>query len=429
MAQMRMMKQDAGAEVETGHPGLAVHRLVLSYFRNYQNARLELPEGFMGPVVLIGQNGSGKTNLLEALSFLMPGRGMRSAKLSDVCHIGAAMPWAVAARVQGRSDEAQLGTGLDARTMAAIREKQAETSPDDDDNGFDSDSETLSERRVVKINGEAASGPAALSDHMSVTWVTPRMDRLFLEGASVRRRFFDRIVSGLHGDHNRHLNAYEKAMRERMRLISDRYKQPDTAWVSALERRAAAEAVIIVANRLDALAHLRGQIDDHGTGPFPKADLALDGVLEAALSSKPALEVEELFRQILADNRGRDGASGRAHDGPHKSDFTAFHVAKEMPARMCSTGEQKALVLGIVLAAARMERALEGHAPIILLDEVAAHLDQERRAALFDELQELGSQVWLTGTEAALFSPLQGKAAMFNVCNGEISPLAGNLEE
>lgn len=425
MTKSYAMASDAGTDVEMRHPGLAIHRLVLSNFRNYESARLELPEGFTGPVVLVGHNGSGKTNMLEALSFLMPGRGMRSAKLSDITRIGSGLPWAVAAHVFGRDEDAQLGTGLDARVMGQSMGKSYGASSMrriDSDDGLD-DLEPVTERRVVKINGEAASGPAALADHMSVSWVTPRMDRLFVEGATQRRRFFDRIVAGLHVDHNRHLNAYDKALRERMRLLCDKYRQPDTAWLSALERRAAEEAVIIVANRLDALQHLRSHVEDNREGPFPTADLALDGVLEAALSEHPALEVEDMFRAMLETGRARDGAAGRTLEGPHKTDFVAFHVEKDMPARLCSTGEQKALVMGIVLAAARMERSLEGHAPILLLDEVAAHLDEERRQALFDELQELGSQVWLTGTEAALFAPLMGAAAVFHVSDGAIRPI------
>lgn len=407
---------------------LAVNRLVLTNFRNYPTCTLSLTntdsENQANLIVLTGPNGSGKTNLLEAISYLSPGRGLRSAKLGDVTCLGSETLWAVAAEVshsilgeKGDDDNViKLGTGLEARPA------NAHSANESTDAFGDGDEDNTSERRVVRIDGLNASGPAALGEHMSVSWITPRMDRLFLEGTTIRRRFFDRMAASLHPNHGRQVAAYERAMRERIKLLSDPRGGVDATWVGSLEKRAAEFGVAVAASRRDTLGHLQHQINEQQDSAFPRADVALEGHLEDWLGSEPAVVVEDRFMAELAKNRQADGRVGRASFGPHKTDFTAFHVKNDMPAKLCSTGEQKALLMGIVLAGARMERVLMGRAPILLLDEVAAHLDETRRIALYEELKTLGSQVWLTGTDTSLFQSLVGDAVFFDVTKGKVKP-------
>lgn len=403
--------------------GLSVNRLVLTNFRNYPRCTLDLKERSSAQdadlVVLTGPNGSGKTNLLEALSYLSPGRGLRSAKLGEVTCLDGAGPWAVSAEIsnidsEGHDDIVKLGTGLEARPYTGENDGLEQEGPEDNE-------ESISERRVVRIDGLNVSGPAALSDHMSVSWITPRMDRLFMEGTTIRRRFFDRMAASLHPNHGRQVAAYERAMRERIKLLSDPRGNVDQTWVGALEKKAAEFGVAVAASRLDTLGHLLHQINEQTVSAFPRADVALEGHLEDWLGSEPAVVVEDRFMAELAKNRQSDGRQGRAAFGPHKTDFTAFHVKKNMPAKLCSTGEQKALLMGIVLAGARMERSIMGRAPILLLDEVAAHLDKARRTALYEELKTLGSQVWLTGTDRDLFKSLSGEAVFFDVEKGLVT--------
>ena len=382
---------------------LTVHRLALNNFRNYGDLALELPVDAARPVVLYGGNGAGKTNLLEALSYLAPGRGLRGARLQDVAKIDGNGTWAVSILGNTKSGHIRIGTGL----VAALN------APRDGDRAGD--------RRTVRIDGEGAAGPAVLSSYFSIVWLTPRMDRLFLDAQSGRRKFFDQMVCGLHPDHARHIGSYERTMRERIKLLSDGYR-PDPVWLSALEKRMAEHGVAVAAARNDALSHLAHQIDTQPEGAFPKADIALDGFLEALLSDLSALEVEEHFAVRLEASRSEDARSHRTGLGPHRTDLLVTHRPKVMPARLCSTGEQKALMVGLVLADARMQRAMSGYAPMLLMDEVSAHLDDERRAALFDELTELGSQAWLTGTDAHLFQSLKGRASFFYVDGGILSP-------
>ena len=372
-------------------PALAVRRLVLGDFRCY--ARLDLEVG-PEPVVLSGPNGAGKTNLLEAISYLGPGRGLRGARLGEVCRRGADSTWTVAARVDTPSGMVNIGTGL-AR---------------DSGNG--------SERRVVKLDGQKARGPAALGDVVSVVWLTPTMDRIFLDGASQRRRFLDRLVYGFDGDHARRVNAYERALRERARLLKG--GASDGAWLTALEGTMAEHGTAIAAARRDAVARLRQGMSE-GVGPFPAAEVSCMGSLEDWLDEVPALAAEDRFRERLAASRPRDAESGGAAEGPHRSDLRVHHLAKDMPAAQCSTGEQKALLISIVLANARLQAASRGQAPLLLLDEVAAHLDGERRQALFDAVMALGAQAWLTGTERELFAGLEGGAQFLAVRDGAVS--------
>lgn len=382
---------------------LYVSRLLLTDFRSYTQMSLEA-----GPrsVVLTGPNGAGKTNILEALSFLSSGRGLRSAKLSEVSRMGSAGNWAVAAKLETPDGLRELGSGIVAGLSDGQRQGEEELSLS-----------AQKDRRIARIDGQTVSGPAAFEEFVQVAWLTPQMDRLFIEAASGRRRFLDRIVANFHGPHSREVNAYERVMRERNRLLAE--GQFDPSWVSSLEGRMAEHGVAVAAARLEALSLLEGAMAEGGDA-FPRAALSVEGDLETDLLLRPAIAVEERFRALLADNRGQDRVRGRATLGPHKTDLLVRHVAKNMPAGLCSTGEQKALLIGITLASARIATNHFGAAPILLLDEVAAHLDEVRRRALFDELEVLGSQVWLTGTDRLLFEGLEGRAHYFSVEDGRV---------
>lgn len=370
-----------------------MRRLTVTDFRNYERASLS-PEG--EAVVLCGANGAGKTNLLEAVSFLVPGRGLRRAKLSEIdrVRVGVAnggvanvSPWAVASEITGKLDEARIGTGRDGSAEG--------------------------ERRLVRIDGEPARSQQALADHLSISWLTPAMDRLFVEGASGRRRFLDRLVFAFDPEHASRVNAFEHSWRERNRLIKDGRTEP--AWYQALESTLAETGVAVLAARAGLVARLNricGAMED----PFPAAELTLDGEADRWLERHPALEVEDRIRASLAAHRRPGGEA----EGPHRTELAVTHLPKSMPAGLCSTGEQKALLVAIVLAHARLQALDEGAAPILLLDEVAAHLDERRRAALFEAVLDLGGQAWLTGTDRSVFQPIAHRAHLFEVADGRI---------
>ena len=368
---------------------LAVRRLVLANFRNYERLVLEVDPP---PVVLSGPNGAGKTNLLEALSFLSPGRGLRQARLADVSRRGAANGWALNAGLETPSGLVEIGTGLMARV---------------DGQG---------DRRIVKLDGETARGPAALGRVVNVVWLTPQMDKLFVEGASGRRRFLDRLAYGFDPDHARRVSAYEQALRARARLL--REGRADPTWLAALECTMAQHGVAIAALRRQVVERLRRSLDS-GPGPFPRAAVAVRGRLEDWLDEMPALEVEGRYVERLAHGRAEDAQGGG--EGPHRSDFEVRHVEDGIAAAQCSTGEQKALLIAIVLANARLQAQERACLPLLLLDEVAAHLDRSRRQALFDAVAALGAQAWLTGTERTLFEALAGRAQFLAVRNGALS--------
>lgn len=376
-------------------PRLAVRRLTLTDFRGYAGLRLEIDAGC---VVLTGANGAGKTNLLEALSLLAPGRGLRGARLAEMDRVGAegaaGGPWAVAATVATPEGIAEIGTG---RAPA--------------DGGR--------ERRLVRIDGAPTRGQAALAGLLGVVWLTPDMDRLFRAGAGDRRRFLDRLVAAFDPDHVGRLAAYGHNLRERARLLRD--GGADRAWLAALEEGMAGHGIAIAAARRAMVARL-GQVCALGVGPFPPAALALDGAAEAWLDEGPALAAEDRLRAALADSRARDAATGGAAVGPHRSDLCVTHLARGLPAAQCSTGEQKALLIALVLAHARLEALERGAPPLLLLDEIAAHLDPARCAALFAEILALGAQAWMTGTDAALFAPLAGAAQFLSVADARIAP-------
>jgi DNA replication and repair protein RecF len=363
-------------------------RLLLTDFRSYARAELT-PHG--RSVYLFGPNGAGKTNLLEAVSFLAPGKGLRGAAVGEV---GRRLPgeargraWAVAASVGGADGETQVGAGIET---------------------------PLSTRRSVRLDGEGVA-PGRLTDVTRLIWLTPVQDRLFLEGASERRKFLDRLAYADMPEHAAAAGAYEKAMRERMRLLTDGPRDPE--WLDALEAQAAAAGVRLAAGRARTLAALQGEIDARTASPFPQADLSLAGSFDPSTA-----ESEDALRDALARSRDRDAAAGRALTGPHRADLAVRHRAKDRPAAECSTGEQKALILNLVLAqAARLSRAESAPNPILLLDEVAAHLDRERRLALFDEIMALQLQAFLTGVEPALFEGLQGRAMGVQVDAGGLT--------
>ena len=374
---------------------LFVRELKLTDFRNYARAQLALDAR---PVVLVGDNGSGKTNLLEAVSLLGPGHGLRGRPYEELCRHDGAGGFAVAAKVVSRQDEVDIGTGL----AAGTRDEGA--------------------GRTVRIAGKEQSA-GALADLVKLVWLIPAMDGLFTGPASERRRFLDRLVLAVDPKMRSPLGRYDRAMRQRNRLFQMR--EDSRALFEGLEEQMAEAGVAIAAARLEAAARLASLIDRtraaRGDGtPFPWASLALEGTLEGALAEKPATEVEDEFRLILEQGRERDRAAARALEGPHLSDLIVLHGPKDAPAQLCSSGEQKALLIGLILAKAELIKEIEGPSPLVLLDEVAAHLDQARREALFGEILRLGAQAWMTGTDRDLFAPIAQDAQIFAVNQGKI---------
>lgn len=369
--------------------GARLRRLTLTDFRSYERTEIV----FDGrPVAIAGENGAGKTNLLEAVSLIGPGRGLRSARLDELPRIGGAGGWAVSARVDDAGDERSFGVGAHA---------------------------SKPERRVCRIDDASASGPGAFAEHLRFLWLTPAMDRLFMEGAGERRRFLDRMTLAHDPAHGQASSAYEKAMRQRQRLLDEGGR--DSEWLGALETQMAEAGVAVAAARRETAAMLAaGNVAENGE-IFPAADIALEGELETALASAPAGEVEDQFAHALRVARRRDADAGRALSGPHRSDLLVTHQGKGRLARLCSTGEQKALLIGLVLANARGLAARPGGAPLILLlDEIAAHLDPGRRAGLFAILDDLGFQTLMTGTDQSLFSAWGDRAQHFEARGGAL---------
>jgi DNA replication and repair protein RecF len=385
---------------------LSLHKITLTHFRSYEALRLDF--GGARLVVLTGSNGAGKTNILEAISLLIPGKGLRGADLLDMKsrQAGATEAWAVAAEIEtAEGKPARLGTGLD-------REAK---------------------RRVVRVNGEDAKTQNALSACMSVVWLTPQMDRLFLEGASDRRKFFDRLVFAAEPGHAARLNAYDRNLRERLKILQLE-AGADPRWLDQLENQLAADAVAIAAARNTMIAglmryvgRLLDKIPGAVEGSFPLPSVAVAGWTETALGGKPAVEVETELRSRFRASRQADALAGKSHEGIHRSDFAVTHAARAMPAAQCSTGEQKGLLISIVLAHALMTAGEKGFVPVLLLDEVAAHLDETRRRGLLRMLGSLGGQVFLTGTDSAVFQDLRDttlfpRTLFCAVENGRVTP-------
>ena len=368
-----------------------IHRLSLTHFRNYRTASIQT-NGDM--VALVGPNGAGKTNCLEAISFLAPGRGLRRARLEDVADNQGDGSWAVAAEVEGALGLATLGTGIEA--------------PLD---------EAASATRRCRIDRESVSSAANFGDHLRMVWLTPAMDGLFLGAASERRRFFDRLVLAIDSEHSSRVSALERSLRSRNRLLEVR--NFDDHWCEAIERETAELAVAVAATRGETVTKLATMLRARGAASaFPSAEIALDGWMENALLSEPATSVEDRYRDVLRESRARDAAAGRTLDGPHLTDLQVVYAPKTIPARDASTGEQKALLIGLVLAHAALVAETTGIVPLLLLDEIVAHLDPSRRAALFAELAKLGAQVWLTGADPAAFAEIAVAGDLFDVENG-----------
>jgi DNA replication and repair protein RecF len=380
-------------------------RLVLTNFRSYRTATVA-PKASL--VALIGPNGAGKTNVLEAISFLSPGRGLRRAQLDEVASSesddengsqpeGAygrphVRPWAVSAEVDGALGLATLGTGIEPGISG----------------------ETVLSRRY-RIDREPVASAAAFADHLRVVWLIPGMDGLFLGPASERRRFLDRLVLAVDATHGSRVSALERALRSRNRLLENRH--PDSHWLDAAEHETAEIAVAVAAARAETTRRLAAALAARREAQFgfPSAEIALAGWMEAMVLTHPAVEVEDRYRAMLKESRPRDAAAGRSLEGPHLTDLLVRYREKAIAASNASTGEQKALLIGLVLAHAALVADMTGIVPVILLDEVVAHLDPDRRAALFAALGGLGSQVWMTGADPSAFTDIASHADVIDV--------------
>jgi DNA replication and repair protein RecF len=369
----------------------AIRRLALTDFRNYAATSLRF-EG--RHVVLTGDNGSGKTNLMEAVSFLSPGRGFRRAAYADVVRNGAEAGFAVFASLDGMNGEADIGTGTESGPEGTVS-------------------------RRLRVNGAPAAALEDLLDHLRVLWLTPSMDGLFTGGSSDRRRFLDRLVLSIDPAHGRRASDFERAMKSRNRLLSE--PRWDTVWLDGLEEQMAGLGVAIMLARREMLALLARLVEEGAPeGAFPVPSLALAGFMDEDGEGRAAADLEDDYRLALGRDRPRDAAAGRTIEGPHKTDLLVRHRTKDIEAERCSTGEQKALLVGLVLAHARLAARMTGFAPLLLLDEIAAHLDENRRATLFDLVHDIGGQAFMTGTDAAMFASLGDRAEFFRVENGTV---------
>lgn len=400
---------------------LWIERATLTRFRSH--AMLTLNAG-PEPVVLIGENGAGKTNLLEALSLLAPGQGLRRAPFAELVPRAGDGGWAVAARVHSRLGLVDIGTGfqLDARggrhSLVAGADTPAGSRPPP-------------ASRQVRIDGQTQSSSGALADYVEMVWITPAMDGLFTGPAAERRRFLDRLILCFDPAYRTVAARFERAMTSRNRLLADGIR--DNAQLEGFELQMAEAGIAIAAARSEAVAALAGIIEQRRlrepSSAFPWSMVAIEGEIERDLAARPAVEVEDAYARTLRSCRERDRAVGRTLDGPHRSDLVVGHGPKATPARLASTGEQKALLLGLVLAHAELvaERQ-EGAAPILLLDEISAHFDDRRRQALFDEIVRLGAQAWMTGNDRAAFSALEGRARFVGVAPGGAALLGPHRE-
>jgi DNA replication and repair protein RecF len=374
-----------------------IRRLTLTNFRSYHAAQVVLDRA--SPVVLTGANGAGKTNLIEAISLLAPGRGLRRATMEELAFTEGDGAWAVSAEIEGILGLATLGTGIEPPV-----------------------SEEAAPARRCRIDRESVGSATAFADHLRVVWLTPAMDPLFNGPASERRRFLDRLVLAVDAQHSSRVAALERSLRSRNRLLED--SPGDSHWLDAIEHETAEVAVAVAAGRAEtvnrlsaALAAARAQALE-----FPQAEIELQGWMEQLLPDHRAVEIEDRYRALLKENRTRDAAAGRTLDGPHLSDLVVRHASKNISAADASTGEQKALLIRLVLAHAGLIKQMNGFAPLLLLDEVVAHLDPARRAALYDALSSLGAQVWMTGADPAAFGDIMGRAQVFLVRSGTVEP-------
>ena len=372
-----------------------VRRLSLTNFRSYHAAQISL--GRAGPVVLTGVNGAGKTNLIEAISLLAPGRGLRRATMEELAFAEGDGAWAVSAEIEGILGLATLGTGIDPPA-----------------------GEDPAPVRKCRIDRESVGSAIAFADHLRVVWLTPAMDPLFNGPASERRRFLDRLVLAVDAQHSSRVAALERSLRSRNRLLED--APGDSHWLDAVEHETAEVAVAVAAARVETVKRLSAALDAaRDQAPeFPQAQIDLIGWMERLLVDHSAIEIEDRYRALLKEKRPRDATAGRTLDGPHLSDLTVRHRAKNLPAAHASTGEQKALLIRLVLAHAGLIKQMTGFAPLLLLDEVVAHLDPVRRAALYDALSSLGAQVWMTSADPVSFRDIVDRANVFEVRSGTV---------
>src|SRR5215210_506812 len=380
-------------------PGAAsrIARLILQDFRTYASLDLTVSRPL---VALVGENGAGKTNVLEAISLFMPGRGLRRAELAEMARQGGTGSFAISLTLDAPFGEHRLGTGLEPQ------------------------GENARASRICRIDGMPASSPTAFAEYLRIVWLTPDLDALFRGAAGDRRRFLDRLVLAVDAEHGTRVNALERALRSRNRVLEERAE--DRLWLDALEREVAELGIAVAAARRETVARLSELIlaTRDEASPFPFALIALEGELDTLVAELPAVDAEDRYRAALRDSRHRDRAAGRTLIGPQASDLVVRHGPKDIPASAASTGEQKALLIGLVLAHARLVASMSGLAPLVLLDEVAAHLDPRRRRALFEALEGLGGQVWMTGADPALFSELAGAADLFQIESGRVTPLS-----
>jgi DNA replication and repair protein RecF len=379
-------------------PGAAsrIARLILQDFRTYASLDLTVSRPL---VALVGENGAGKTNVLEAISLFMPGRGLRRAELSEMARNEGPSSFAISVTLDAPYGEHRLGTGLEPQ------------------------GENARASRICRIDGMPASSPTVFAEYLRIVWLTPDLDALFRGAAGDRRRFLDRLVLAVDAEHGTRVNALERALRSRNRVLEE--NPDDRLWLDALEREVAELAIAVAAARRETVERLASLILEtrEQESPFPFAMMGLEGEIDALVATLPAVDAEDRYRAILRDYRSRDRAAGRTLVGPQASDLLVRHGPKDIPANTASTGEQKALLIGLVLAHARLVASMSGIAPFVLLDEVAAHLDPRRRAGLYDALQSLGGQVWMTGADPGLFAELQGRADILQVSAGVIEPI------
>jgi DNA replication and repair protein RecF len=373
-----------------------IARLILQDFRTYASLDLTVSRPL---VALVGENGAGKTNVLEAISLFMPGRGLRRAELGEMARNEGPGSFAISVTLDAPYGEHRLGTGLEPQ------------------------SENARASRICRVDGMPASSPTAFAEYLRIVWLTPDLDALFRGAAGDRRRFLDRLVLAVDAEHGTRVNALERALRSRNRVLEE--NPDDRLWLDALEREVAELAIAVAAARRETVERLATLILEtrEEESPFPFAMMGLEGEIDALVATLPAVDAEDRYRALLRDNRSRDRAAGRTLVGPQASDLLVRHGPKDIPANTASTGEQKALLIGLVLAHARLVASMSGIAPFVLLDEVAAHLDPRRRAGLYDALQSLGGQVWMTGADPGLFAELQGRADLLQVSAGAIEPI------
>lgn len=386
-----------------------VKRLTLTDFRNY--ARLRIEAG-LNPVIITGENGSGKTNILEAISFLTPGRGLRSARLADIKRISPCLvsddyfpanaAWAVSAAVCNNGEDFDIGTGIE----TSVRESEEETK--------------AFERRIVKIDGQKISSQSDLGRYMSAIWLTPQMDRMFRGGSQPRRSFLDRLVYAFDIEHAKRTANFEHLYREWLQLIKS--GRDDNYWLSSLEESMASSGVAIAAARRELIARLNTFITQEPDDVFPNVELSLEGTIEQMLDVKPAIDVEDYYVNLLKSKR-KSVLYSEYIDGVNRTDFKVFYKKKRMPAELCSTGEQKSLLIGIIMAQTRCQTLDKGFTPVLLLDEVAAHLDDGKREALLRKIKDLHVQAWITSTDSGLFASMRDCSQFLEVKNNTVQSL------